>query len=451
MEERNRVILDTVRDMLARGDLEQAVTTVSGLHAADSAEVLARLESEDEVEILVSLDPAAAARVLFEMEEPHRVEVAARLRTGELHELLERMPVDEAVDLLGDVPEAQRARLLKLFGSEEAFELRELLAYSDDTAGGLMTTDYFAVSPEATAAETIDQLRRVSPEIETIYYVYVVSQEGLLEGVLSLRELIVSQPEKRVGDLLAAPAITVAPQQDQEEVAEVISKYDLLAVPVVDERKRMLGIVTVDDVMDVLTDEAEEDIMRFAGASGLEEEAGASGLMSNLGRRLPWFIVAVVVEVLVAGGILKLYSPIFAKFIVLVFFIPLLVTMGGNIAVQSSTIMGRWVSTGAPPLKRKTLRAVLGEVAWGVMVGLLCGGIVAGIAFAFNQEWWIGITVGLSLALTVVAAALVGCAFPITLKALRRDPHAISGPLLGTTMDVLSLAIYLVIGRLLIW
>ena len=135
----------------------------------------------------------------------------------------------------------------------------------------------------------------------------------------------------------------------------------------------------------------------------------------------------------------------------LVFFIPLLVTMGGNIAVQSSTIMGRWVSTGAPPLKRKTLRAVLGEVAWGVMVGLLCGGIVAGIAFAFNQEWWIGITVGLSLALTVVAAALVGCAFPITLKALRRDPHAISGPLLGTTMDVLSLAIYLVIGRLLIW
>jgi magnesium transporter len=450
MEERNRVILDTVRDMLARGDLQQAVTTLSGLHAADTAEVLSSLDAENEVEILVSLEEAAAARVLLEMEEPHQVEVAARLRTGELHELLSRMPVDEAVDLLGDIPDTQRARLLKLFGREEAGELRELLEYPDDTAGGLMTTDYFSVSPEATVAETIEQLRQVSPEVETIYYVYVVSQEGLLEGVLSLRELIVSQPDKRVGDLLAGDAITVSPRQDQEEVAEVISKYDLLAVPVVDDRKRMLGIVTVDDVMDVFGDEAEEDIVRFAGATGIEEEVGAGGLMSNLGRRLPWFVATVVVEILVAGGILKLYSPMFTKFIVLVFFIPLLVTMGGNIAVQSSTIMGRSLSTGTP-LERKTLRAVSGEITWGVMVGLVTGGVVAGLSYAFNQEAWVGATVGLSLALTVVAAALIGCAFPITLKALRRDPHAISGPLLGTTMDVLSLAIYLVIGRLLIW
>jgi magnesium transporter len=412
--------------------------------------VLSSLDAENEVEILVSLEEAAAARVLLEMEEPHQVEVAARLRTGELHELLSRMPVDEAVDLLGDIPDTQRARLLKLFGREEAGELRELLEYPDDTAGGLMTTDYFSVSPEATVAETIEQLRQVSPEVETIYYVYVVSQEGLLEGVLSLRELIVSQPDKRVGDLLAGDAITVSPRQDQEEVAEVISKYDLLAVPVVDDRKRMLGIVTVDDVMDVFGDEAEEDIVRFAGATGIEEEVGAGGLMSNLGRRLPWFVATVVVEILVAGGILKLYSPMFTKFIVLVFFIPLLVTMGGNIAVQSSTIMGRSLSTGTP-LERKTLRAVSGEVTWGVMVGLVTGGVVAGLSYAFNQEAWVGATVGLSLALTVVAAALIGCAFPITLKALRRDPHAISGPLLGTTMDVLSLAIYLVIGRLLIW
>ncbi|HEY5527743.1 MAG TPA: magnesium transporter [Candidatus Anoxymicrobiaceae bacterium] len=448
MDERNKVILDTVRDMLSRGDLQQAVTTVGDLHAADSAEVLSRLASEDEVEILVSLDVAFAARVLFEMEEPHQVEVAARLRTGELHELLERMPVDEAVDLLGDVPVAMRARLLKLFGREDAVELQELLAYEDDTAGGLMTTDYFAVSQDATAEETIEQLRGVSPEIETIYYVYVASQEGLLEGVLSLRELIISPPDRRVGDLVSRGVISVQPRQDQEEVAEVISKYDLLAVPVVDDKNKMLGIVTVDDVMDVFGDEAEEDIMRFAGATGLEEES-RGGLFAGLGRRLPWFIAAVIVEVLVAGGLLKLYSPLFAKSLVLVFFIPLLVTMGGNIAVQSSTIMGRWLSAGTP-LKRATLGAVTGEVAWGVMVGLFTGGVVAAIAFAFHQPASVGITVGLTLALTVIAAALVGCAFPVTLKAMHRDPGAISGPLLGTTMDVLSLAIYLAIGTLLI-
>ncbi|MHB8895025.1 MAG: magnesium transporter [Candidatus Geothermincolia bacterium] len=449
MDERNRVILDTVRDMLREGDLAQAATTVAGLHAADGAEVLSHLDIEDEVEILVSLDPAFAAYVLFEMEEPHQVDVAARLRTGELHELLERMPVDEAVDLLGDIPEAQRARLLRLFGAEDAVELEELLAYEDDTAGGLMTTDYIAVPPETTVDETIEQLRGVSPEVETIYYVYVVSEEGVIEGVLSLRELIISPGERRVGDMFSKEIIKVGPQQDQEEVAEVISKYDLLAVPVVDGQGRLLGIVTVDDVMDVFGDEAEEDIMKFAGAAGLEEEAAAGGLFADLGRRLPWFIAAVVVEVLVAGGLLKLYSPMFTKFIVLVFFIPLLVTMGGNIAVQSSTIMGRWLSTGAP-MRRATLRAVTGEVAWGIMVGLLTGAIVAGIAFAFHQPASVGVALGLSLALTVIAAALIGCAFPVTLKAIRRDPGFVSGPLLGTTMDVLSLAIYLVIGTLLI-
>jgi magnesium transporter len=411
--------------------------------------VLSHLEIEDEVEILVSLEPAFAARVLFEMEETHQVEVAGRLRTGELHELLERMPVDEAVDLLGDIPEAQRARLLKLFGHDDAVELRELLAYEDDTAGGLMTTDFISVSPDTTVDETIEQLRLVSPEVETIYYVYVVSEEGLIGGVLSLRELIISPGSRRVGDMVSRDIIQVRPGLDQEEVAEIISKYDLLAVPVVDEKDKMLGIVTVDDVMDVFGDEAEEDMMKFAGAAGLDEEAAAGGLFANLGRRLPWFIAAVVVEVLVAGGLLKLYSPMFTKFIVLVFFIPLLVTMGGNIAVQSSTIMGRWLSTGAP-MKRATLRAVMGEMAWGVMVGLLTGGVVAGIAFAFSQPASVGIALGLSLALTVIAAALIGCAFPVTLKAIKRDPGFVSGPLLGTTMDVLSLAIYLVIGTLLI-
>jgi len=449
MEERNRVILDTVKDMLARGDLQQAVRTISDLHAADSAEVLSRLNPSDEVEILVSLEGAIAARALFEMAEAHQVAVASRLRTGELRELLERMPIDEAVDLLGDVPDSQRVRLLQLFEREEAGELQALLAYGDETAGGLMTTDFVAVSPDDTVDETIERLRRVSPDIETIYYVYVVSEEGMLGGVLSLRELIISPPDQRVGELLSGDVITVRPEQDQEEVAEVISKYDLLAVPVVDNRERMLGIVTVDDVMDVFSDEADEDIMRFAGATGLEEEAAAGGLLANLGRRLPWFIVAAVVEILVAGGILKLYSPLFNKFVVLIFFIPLLVTMGGNIAVQSSTIMGHRLSTGAP-LKRSTLRAMSGEMAWGVLVGLATGAVVAAIAFAFHLTPAVGVTVGLSLALTVVAAAFVGCALPLGLKAVRRDPSAISGPLLGTMMDVLSLAIYLCIGRLLI-
>lgn len=448
MEERNRVILETVRDMLARGDVAQAVTTVTGLHSADAAELLENLDIQDEVRILVNMEPRAAARALLEMKETHQVDVASRLRTGELRELLERMPVDEAVDLLGDIPGDQRRLLLRLFGRAEAGEFEELLAYSDEVAGGLMTPDFVSVSPGATAEEVIEQLRAVSPEVETIYYVYVVSDTGKLEGVLSLRELIVSPPDRPVDEMMSADVVSVHPEEDQEKVAEVTARYDLLALPVIDGTGRMLGIVTVDDVLDVLGEEAEEDIVRFAGATGLEEEV-PGGLLANLGSRLPWFVIAALIEILVAGGILKLYSPVLERFVVLIFFIPLLVTMGGNIAVQSSTVTARWLSSEAP-LKKGPLKALYGEVAWGLAVGLVTGGVVAAISAIFHIGVSVGLVVGLSLALTIIGAALVGCGLPLTLKALDRDPAAVSGPLLGTTMDVVSLAIYLGIGRLLI-
>ncbi|MBU4175120.1 MAG: magnesium transporter [Actinobacteria bacterium] len=447
MERHNKVILETVRDMLDRGDVRQAVRTVADLHSADTAEVLSGLKITCEVEVLLEMEPRAAARAMFEMDEAHQVEVAQRLGAGELRGLLESMPVDEAVDLLGDIPESRRETVLRLFGREEAEELERLLTYSDDTAGGLMTPEYISVSPEATAEEVIRLLRDVSPEVETIYYVYVTSGEGRLGGVLSLRELILSPPGRCVSEMIRPEVITVPPDTDQEEVAEVISKYDLLAVPVTDDIGRMLGIVTVDDVMDVIGDEVEEDIMRFAGATGLEEEP-SGGLFAGLGRRVTWFVLTVAIEMLLVGGILKTYSPVFSKFMVLVFFIPLLVIMGGNIAVQSSTVVGRWLASGLP-LQRTAAKAVIGEVIWGVLVGLLTGGLVAALSFLLDLGASVGVVVGLSLALTVIAASLVGCALPIIFRALNRDPGAVSGPLLGTIMDVLSLAIYLGIGTLL--
>ena len=447
MDERNRIILETVMDMLEAGDLAQAVVTVEGLHSADAAEVLFNLDIGEEVEVLVGMEPRSAAHALLEMEEDHQVEVASKLRTGELRDLLERMPVDEAVDLLGDIPKEQRLTLLRLFGREEAGEFAELLSYSDDSAGGLMTTDYVSVSPGATAEEVIEQLRAVDPEVETIYYVYVVDDNGKLDGVLSLRELITSPPGRKVGEMVSSETIKVRPGDDQENVAEVIARYDLLAVPVINDEGSMVGIVTVDDVLEVIGDEAQEDIMRFAGATS-RQELGV-GLWANIGRRLPWFALAALIEILIAAGILKLYSPVLEKYVVLILFIPLLVTMGGNISIQSSAIMGHWLTSGTP-FSRGTLRTVSGEVVWGILVGVFTGAVVAGLSVLLDLGASVGLVVGLSLALTVLAACLVGCALPFALKALNRDPAVVSGPLLGTVMDVVSLAIYLGIGRLLI-
>jgi magnesium transporter len=447
MEERNRVILETVRDMLAREDVPQAVTTVEGLHSPDAAEVLSRLGLLDEARVISAMDAKSAARALLEMEDDHQVALADKLKSEELTGIIDSMPLDEAADLLGDIPEERRSQLLRLFAPDRADELAGLLVYHDTTAGGLMTPDYISVSERATVEETIESLRAVDPDVETIYYVYVVTDDGTLGGVLSLREMIVSPPNRLVEQIMSTDLITVPPEMDQEEVAELISKYNLLAVPVVEPSGAMLGIVTVDDVMEVIGDEAEEDIMRFAGAAAPEEREG--GLWANIGRRLPWFFVVIVIELLVAGGLLKLYTPTLEKVVVLVFFIPLLVTMGGNIAIQSSTVMAHSVDTGKLR-SMEIVKGVGGEVGWGVLVGVITGGVVAGFSYALNLGASVGLVVGLSLALTVIAASMVGCALPIALGAAGRDPAAASSPMVGTLMDVLSLAIYLGIGRLLI-
>ncbi|MBN1289809.1 MAG: magnesium transporter [Actinobacteria bacterium] len=447
MEERIRVIAETLQDMIIRGDISQAVTTASELHSADLAEALKHIDLDDRIEILINMEPRNAAMALLELEDPDQVEIAGRLRTGELYELLVNMPVDEAVDLLGDITFEQRIRLFGLFGREEAGEFRELLRYPDDTAGGLMTPDFLSVHPYDTVGEVIEMIRSAPEDVETIYYIYVLSEDGVLRNVLSLRELIVSQKEKKVGEMAPRKVIAVEPDDDQELVAELISKYDLLAVPVMDASGRMLGLVTVDDVMDVIGEEVEEDIMRLAGATTAEEDT-RPGLVSDISRRLPWFFLAAALEILIAGGILKMYSDVLSEFIILVFFIPLLVLMGGNIAIQSSTIIGHRLSDGS--FSRSVIKAVFKEMLWGVIIGVLTGVAVGLIAFLLDQDVRVGFVVGFSLTFTVIAASMIGCAFPAVMRLAGRDPGGLPGPLVGTTMDMVSLGIYLGVGLLLI-
>lgn len=444
MEEQNRVILEATRDMVARGDLSLAVATIEGLHPRDASEVLSNLDIESEVEILKEMETGKAARIILEMEEEHQVDLASRLKTAHLANLVRRMPVDEAVDLLGDISTEQREKLLRLFGSEEVQELQELLSYGDRTAGGLMTTDYVSVSPDITAEEVIEYIRKVPPETETIYYVYVVTNERKLIGVISLRDLIASAADRKAVEMAERDVVCVEPQETQEKVAEIISKYELLAVPVVDKEGRILGIVTQDDVMDVVEEEADETIMRLAGAVGLPE---GYGLWQDLARRLPWLLAAVVAEILLCGGILKLGSPVWENFKVLIFFIPLLVTMSGNIAFQSSSVMSYMLSTEARS-SSSTFKVIGWEVLGALAVGVVAGGLVQLLSLFLDLPPSIGIIVSLALCITVVLAAVLGSVLPLVFRLFKREPGVMSRPFVGVLMDVASLAIYLGIGRI---
>ncbi|MDD5447774.1 MAG: magnesium transporter [Actinomycetota bacterium] len=444
MEEQNQVIFEATKDMVERGDISLAIAAIEGLHPRDASEVLSNLDIESEAEILKRMKTEKAARIILEMEEEHQVDLASRLKTTHLVDLVRKMPVDEAVDLLGDISVEQREKLLRLFGSEEVQELKELLSYGDRTAGGLMTTDYVSVPADMRAGEVIDYIRQVPPETETIYYIYVVGRDGKLIGVISLRELIASPVDRKAGEMAERDIISVEPQEAQEKVAEIISKYELLAVPVVNGEGRILGIVTEDDVMDVVEEEADEKIMRLAGAVGLPE---GYGLWQDLARRIPWLLVVVVVEILLCGGILKLGSPVWENFKVLVFFTPLLITMSGNIALQSSSVMNHMLSTEMRS-SSSTFKIIGWEVLGALAVGLAAGGLVQLLSLFLDLPSSVGIIVSLALCITVILAAVVGSALPLVFRLFKREPGVMPRPFVGVVMDVVSLAIYLGIGRI---
>ncbi len=275
---------------------------------------------------------------------------------------------------------------------------------------------------------------------------YVTDEEGYLLGVASARDLILADPDSRIQDVMEKKVISARLGTDREEVSELFDKYELLALPVEDKGGRLMGIVTVDDVLDVMDEEAEEDMIRFVGEVG-GDELGPGGLWRKAYARLPWFVISALIELLGAGGILKLYTPVLERVVALVFFIPLLVIVGGNLAMQAALIMSERLSYGYLGVRGAAV-AVLKETRWGVTVGVVAGGLVMGIAALVGVSLMVGVVVGVSLTATVLFAAAVGSLFPVVLKALGRDPAVVSEPALGTLMDVVSLAFYLLVGTL---
>ena len=359
--------------------------------------------------------------------------------------ILAEMPPDDAVDLLADLPPRTAETLLAGMSPARAGQLRRLMSHGEETAGGLMTPEAMRLDEELTVGEVLERLREAPENVEMIYYVYFQDREGRLTGVNSLRELIIADPEAPVAEIMHRNLITVSPEEDQERVAALIDRYDLLAVPVVDGEGRMLGIVTVDDVMDVIEEEAREDIYSLAGTWEAEERRERNPFMAALVGRLPWVLIALALELLVAGGILRAFSDTMQAHLALVFFIPAILTMGGAVSLQSATRMSLDV-LGDGEGGRKFARSVLNELLIGLGIAAVSGTIISLFARSMGESSRLGMVVGVAMACTIAAAALVGSALPLLLKALRRDPSKASEPFLATLMDIIGLAVYFLVG-----
>ncbi|MCL6557769.1 MAG: magnesium transporter [Firmicutes bacterium] len=439
MSVRSNGVLEKIRGYLAAGPTEGLRRFLREVHYADLAEALPELNLAQQIKIIRMCEPSKAAAVLYELD---RIEVAALLEgLGEWRAalILKEMSPDDAVDLLGAMPREEQERFLSLMGTSEAEDVQELLEYGPETAGGIMTTEYISVNEDVTAGEALQILRATAPDAETVYYVYVVNKQNQLVGVVSLRELILSLPSTRVADVMRTEVVSVHINTDQEEVARIVGKYDFLAVPVVDDRRELRGIVTFDDILDVVQEEATEDILRLATVE-YEGRYFETGIFRRAIRRLPW-LVALLFGELLAGRVIENFSLTLKTATALAFFMTVMAGGPGNLATQTLTVIVRGLATGEVN-PGAVLSVIFQEIRVAVIIALVSGLVLAFIAYVWQGQVILGLIVGVSLAFSMVAAAVVGRFMPLIINRFGVDPALASGPFIATLMDVCSMLIY---------
>lgn len=445
-------ILKEIHLFYTEKDAQKVKEVLARLQPADIAEILEDLETLEQQWIISLLESETAALVINELDPELGGQLMGLLNVERATEILEEMSFDDAADFLRELPDQDQNRFLELLEHEDRQDVRELMTYPEDTAGGLMTTEYVAIREDITAARAIEELREIAPDAETVYYVYVINMNNQLVGVISLRELIIANPNALISDIVRRNIVSVPVDMDQEEVAKIVTKYNFLAVPVVDHDNSLLGIITVDDVIDVIHEEATEDLYRLAGAAGEEEDEEGEELfprvLGSLKARLPWLLITMLGG-MISGKVLNGFSDKISAVVALAFFIPLLMGMGGNVGTQSSTVTVRGIATGQIKTD-DVLRVILKEAFVGLAIGC-----VLGLAVGIFASWWqnkpmLGVVVGLAMLGNMFTAATMGTLVPIIFRRVGIDPAVASAPFISTAIDITGLLIYSTLASLLI-
>jgi magnesium transporter len=417
---------------------------LAGVHPADIADLLDELSPEQAVIAFDLLTLEVASEVLDEAGSLVRQEIVERVDNERLADLLEELPMDDAAEFLEDLPEPVLGRLLELMEPEEAEEVRELLAYEDDTAGRLMTRDVVALRRHWTVEETFDYLHSL-PSAETLHYLYVVDRDDRLIGVTPLRKLVLSSPRATVESIMSRDVVAVPVTADQEELAEIVARYDYYAIPVVDGDDRLLGVVTVDDVLDVLSEEATEDIQRLGGSEPLEQPYFAASPLQVFRKRIGWLLLLFIAATL-TGTVTRLYQDELDTVITLAFFIPLIIGTGGNAGSQTVATIIRAITL--DEVRLSNLWQTWGrEIATGFMLGLVMGLVGFVRAVLWNTGFQVALVVTLTLPIIVIWATTVATIVPILADRYNIDPTVISGPMITTIVDATGLLIYFTLAK----
>ncbi len=431
-------VLARLRVALEHNDLGSASAIIESLHPADQADVFSELDDEVQVGLLPRLNPADSADILEKLHDQDVAELVGALPTDAVIRIVDQMEPDEAADLLGDL-HPERAQVV-LAGLEDPEEVSPLLLHPDDSAGGLMTSDFLALRRRMTAGEAIQAVRDWQPESEAVYYLFVADGVGRLCGVVGLRDLIVANPATLVSEIMDPEVISVPVGTDKEHCAQIMTRYDLLALPVVDARGILLGVVTIDDVVDVLVEEATEDIQRLGGAQPLERPYLTTGVLRIFRSRIGWLLLLFVTESL-TGSVLRHFQRELETVVALAFFVPLLVGTGGNAGSQTTSTLVRALAMGEIELS-DVLHTLWHELRTGLLLGLTMGVIAYARALTWGSSQALALTVSLSIFAIVLWASALGSLLPLLAARLKIDPAVVSGPVMSTLVDATGLFIY---------
>jgi magnesium transporter len=439
-----------VRNVLASDDLDGLRMLLANRHPADIAEVIDRLDDEDKLRLFRLLPARQAADVLGETSADATRELLEQLPAEEAGDLLDSLPMDDVVEILTeDVPERQ-AELLTAMEPRDAAEVRSLLSYPPRSAGRLMTDKFVRVRPVMSAADTIAFLRLIDPEIESFTDLYVLNPAQQLLGVVSLRAVITAPLERRMSEIMNPHIVSVPPETDQEQVARLVARYDVLALPVVGDG-RMLGIVTVDDVIDVLVSEGTEDVMRFAGIEGgpeLDQPYFTVPILRVVRKRIVWLLLLFLAGTL-TSSVLSVFEGELEHLVVLSVFIPLLIGTGGNTGAQTVSTVIRGLALGEIR-SRDTPRVILRELFSGLLLGTLLGCVAFGWTLLGGYPIELAAVVSLTIVAICLWANIIGSLVPLVAQKFGIDPAVVSAPLITTLVDATGLAIYLLIAKALL-
>lgn len=445
--ESNKILLESIKRLLRRDATYHLLKIVKKTHAADLALVLGSLSVHNQIRLFDLIDDIDLKGEIFSnLDVDTFLNLVERMDLDDIVDILDLMPKDDVADLLGRLPVEKSDAILEKMKREGSEEVEGLLHYEDDTAGGIMVPEFIALKESTTAEDAIHSLQKEHLDVEMPFYLYVVDENGKLIGVSSLRQLVVVPPDTPLKDFMITDVFTVKTDMDQEEVAKIVARYDILAVPVVDDTNKLVGIVTVDDVIDIIREEATEDILKMVGAG--EEFVETKSIYKNIKMRMPWLFASCVGGI-IASFIIGYFQSSLSKLAYLAAFIPVIMGMGGNVGVQSSTITVRGLATGRLSI-RDIWSVVAKQLMVGLMLGLFYGFVVGMVAQLKYTQTLFALSVAIGVFSSMTMAALAGSLVPMTLAKINVDPAIASGPFVTTAIDIISVTFYFIIATTLL-